>query len=348
MLGATRGRICKAGRSPGRHVTLYTERSIITTTDTSSEVFIGVDVSSTHLDTGILPSAQTLRFSNDSKGIDQLVRHLAELRPVSIVMEATGSLELPLATQLALVGLPVAIVNPRQVRDFARATGRLAKTDAIDALVLARFAQAVRPAARPLTDPQTRELRALADRRRQLTEMLTAESNRLRTAQELIKPQIEEHVRWLRASINDVDGDLQDLIRSSPLWRERERLLRSVPGVGPTLSVNLLAHLPELGHLDRAQIASLVGVAPLNRDSGVFRGRRKIWGGRSHVRSSLYMATLVASRYNPVIRDFYRRLCEAGKPKKLALAACMRKLLVILNSLMRTGQHWQSKPANPA
>ena len=307
-----------------------------------------MDVSSTHLDTGILPGAQTLRFSNDSEGIDQLVRHLAELRPVGIVMEATGSLELPLATQLALAGLPVAIVNPRQVRDFAKAMGRLAKTDAIDALVLARFAQAVRPAARPLTDPQTRELRALADRRRQLVDMLTAESNRLRTAQEPVKPQIEEHVRWLRASINDVDGDLQDLIRSSPLWRERERLLRSVPGVGPTLSINLLAHLPELGHLDRGQIASLVGVAPLNRDSGVFRGRRKIWGGRSHVRSSLYMATLVASRYNPVIRDFYRRLCEAGKPKKLALAACMRKLLVILNSLMRTGQHWQSKPANPA
>lgn len=276
-----------------------------------------------------------------------MVQHLAELQPVSIVLEATGSLELPLATQLALADLPVAIVNPRQVRDYAKAMGRLAKTDTIDALVLAHFAQAVRPPQRPLTDPQTRELRAIADRRRQLVEMLTAEGNRRRTAPRVVIPQLDEHINWLRARIDDIDKDLQDLIRSSAIWREREQLLRSVPGVGPTLSVTLLAHLPELGCLDRRQIASLVGVAPLNRDSGVFRGKRKIWGGRGNIRSTLYMAALVASRHNPVIRDFYQRLCGAGKPKKVALVACMRKLLIILNSLLKYDQPWQSKPANP-
>ena len=295
----------------------------------------------------MLPSGQAQRFDNDSHGIAQLVRHLAGLQPKGIVVEATGSLELPLATQLALAGLTVAIVNPRQVRDFAKALGRLAKTDAIDALVLAHFAQAVRPPARPLPDPQTRELRAIADRRRQLVEMLTTEGNRRRTAPEVIRPQLDEHIRWLKAKIDDIDKDLQDLISSSPIWREREQLLRSVPGIGPTLTANLLARLPELGYLNRGQIASLVGVAPLNRDSGTFRGQRKIWGGRSDVRSGLYMAALVASRFNPVIRDFYQRLCNTGKPKKVALAACMRKLLIILNSLLKSGQPWQPQPANP-
>ena len=252
-----------------------------------------------------------------------------------------------MATQLALADLPVAIVNPRQVRDYAKAMGRLAKTDAIDALVLAHFAQAVRPPQRPLTDPQTRELRALADRRRQLVEMLTAEGNRRRTAPAVVRSQLDEHISWLRARVDDIDKDLQDLIRSSPVWREREQLLRSVPGVGPTLSANLLARLPELGCLDRRQIAALAGVAPLNRDSGVFRGKRKIWGGRRDIRSTLYMAALVASQHNPVIRDFYKRLCDAGKPKKVALVACMRKLLIILNSLLKYDQPWQPKPANP-
>ena len=294
-----------------------------------------------------MPSAQTQRFNNDSQGIAQLVRHLSGLQPVSIVLEATGSLELPLATQLALADLPVAIVNPRQVRDFAKAMGKLAKTDTIDALVLAHFAKAVRPPARPLTDPQTRELKALADRRRQLVEMLTAEGNRRRTAPEVVRPQLDEHIHWLKARIDDLDKDLQNLISSSPLWRQREQLLRSVPGVGPILSANLLAHLPELGCMDRGQIAALVGVAPLNRDSGAFRGKRKIWGGRRDIRSTLYMAALVASQHNTVIRNFYQRLCNAGKPKKVALTACMRKLLVILNSLIKSGQPWQPKSVNP-
>ena len=329
----------------GKPISLYRGRSIISTTDTP-EAFIGIDVSSTHLDVATLPGTQTQRFDNDGQGIAQLVRHLAELQPTGIVLEATGSLETPLATQLALAGLPVAIVNPRQVRDYAKAMGRLAKTDTIDALVLAHFSQAVRPPARPLTDPQTLELRAIADRRRQLVEMLTAESNRLRTAPEVVIPQLDEHILWLKARIDDIDKDLQDLIRSSPVWREREQLLRSVPGVGPTLSANLLARLPELGTLDRRQVAALVGVAPLNRDSGVFRGKRKIWGGRRDIRSTLYMAALVASRHNPVIRDFYQRLCTAGKPKKVALVACMRKLLVILNSLLKHGLLWQPQPAN--
>ena len=313
----------------------------------TSEIFIGIDVSSTHLDLAQLPGRQAQRFDNDRQGIAQLVQRLEELQPLGIVLEATGSLEFPLAAQLALAGLPVAIVNPRQVRDFAKALGRLAKTDTIDAQVLAHFAQAVRPPARSLTDPQTRELRAIADRRRQLVEMLTAEGNRRRTAPARSRPQLDEHIRWLKSKITDIDQDLQDLIRSSPFWRGQERLLRSVPGVGPTLAANRLAQLPELGHLNRGQIAALVGVAPLNRDSGTFRGQRKIWGGRSGIRAIIYMAALVASRHNPVIRAFYQRLCAAGKPKKVALAACMRKLLIILNSLLKSGQPWNPQPLGP-
>lgn len=297
-------------------------------------------MSTVHLDTAVLPSRQVRQFNNDAQGIGQLVEWLTTVQPSGVVLEATGALEIPLAAELELAALPVSIVNPRQVRDFARAVGKLAKTDTIDALVLARFAQAVRPPRRPLPDAKARELRGLVDRRRQLIEMLTSERNRLRTAPERLQPQIDEHIRWLSSKIEELAKDLDELIRSTPIWRTREDLLRSVPGVGPVLCSTLIAYLPELGTLSRGQIAALVGVAPLNRDSGSFRGKRTVWGGRAHVRATLYMAALVATRYNPVIRAFYHRLCAAGKAKKVALTACMRKLLVILNSMLKHHTQW--------
>ena len=235
---------------------------------------------------------------------------------------------------LAADALPVVVVNPRQVRDFARATGTLAKTDALDAAVLAHFAQAVQPPVRPLRDAETQVLNSLAARRHQVMTMLVAEKNRLGSAATLaVRPRIEAHMTWLEQELDDLDKSL----RQSPVWREKDDLLRSVPGVGEQLSLTLLACLPELGTLDRRQIAALVGVAPFNRDSGTLRGKRTVWGGRARVRAALYMGALVASRFNPVIRDFYQRLRAAGKPKKLALTACMRKLLVILNSMLKHG-----------
>jgi len=288
----------------------------------------------------VLPSGEVGQFTNDRQGIAQIVECLAALGPSGVVLEATGGLEIPVAAELQVAALPVSVVNPRQVRDFARAVGQLAKTDRIDAMVLARFGEAVKPPSRPLPDEKTRELRALVARRRQLVEMLTAERNRLRRASGHVRRQIHDHIQWLESRIKDLDSDLGELIRSSPLWRTQEQLLRSVPGVGPVLSSTLLVELPELGTLDRKQIASLVGVAPLNRDSGTFRGRRTVWGGRTRVRAALYMGTLVATRYNPIIKAFYQRLCAAGKAKKVALTACMRKLLTILNSVLKHRAHW--------
>jgi len=269
-----------------------------------------------------------------------LVARLDQLRPALVVLEATGGMELPLVGALAAAGLPVVVINPRQAREFAKATGRLAKTDAIDAQVLAHFAEAVRPRLRPLADAAAQELSALMTRRRQLIEMLTAERNRLRTAAPAVRPDIQEHIRWLERRLADLDGDLSQTIRSSDIWREKDDLLQSAPGVGPVVSTTLLADLPELGALNRKEIAALVGVAPLNRDSGTLRGRRTVWGGRSKVRSALYMATLVATQRNPVIRIFYQRLLSAGKPKKVALTACMRKLLTILNAMIRSRTPW--------
>ena len=257
-----------------------------------------------------------------------------------MLLEATGGLEVPLVSALAAAALPVVVVNPRQVRDFARATGKLAKTDALDAQVLAHFAEAVRPPVRPLRDADTQELNSLTTRRNQLMTMLVAEKNRLRRASHSVRPGIQSHIMWLEQELNDLDKDLRTTLRRSPVWREKDDLLRSVPGVGEQLSLSLLAYLPELGTLDRKQIAALVGVAPFNRDSGPRRGKRSIWGGRTRVRAVLYMGALVASRYNPILRVFYQRLLAAGKPKKLALTACMRKLLTILNAMVKTGQHW--------
>lgn len=303
-------------------------------------IFVGIDVSKARLDVAVRPSGQSESVSNDQAGIETLVKRLGKIQPTLIVLEATGGIERGLTRALASAELPVVVVNPRQVRDFAKATGQLAKTDGIDAVVLARFAEAVRPALRPLPDEVTLELRALIARRRQITEMIVAERNRLSGVSKAIRKRIDAHIRWLEAELERADNDLDQSIRQSPVWRENEDLLRSVPGIGPVISRTLLAELPELGELNRKQIAALVGIAPLNCDSGTLRGRRVIWGGRASVRAVLYMAALVASRRNAVIRAFYKRLCNAGKAPKVALVACMHKLLTILNSMIKHKTRW--------
>ena len=309
-------------------------------------LFVGIDVSKDCLDVAVRPTGEAWQVSHDSRGINDLVERLGELAPQLVVLEATGGMEMALAGELAASKLAIAVVNPRHVRDFARAAGKLAKTDALDAQVLAHFAEAMRPASRPLPDDASQELRALMARRRQLVEMITAEKNRLRTAAPRIRPKVQEHIRWLEESLKDLDRDMGDFMRSSPMWRDKDQLLRSTPGVGPVVSMTLLSDLPELGALNRGEIAALVGVAPFNRDSGALRGKRTVWGGRRQVRAALYMATLVATRYNPVLRDFYQRLCEAGKPKKVALTACMRKLLTILNVMVKHNRHWNPATQN--
>ena len=266
-----------------------------------------------------------------------------QLAPTLVVLEATGGLETFLVGELAGAQLPVVVVNPRQVRDFAKAVGKLAKTDALDAQVLAHFGEATKPDLRPLPDDSTRALQALLARRSQVVEMVTAEKNRCRTATQRLQPQIQEHIRYMEKQLKELEQGLSELLSSSPVWWTKEKLLGSVPGVGPVLTVTLLAGLPELGRLDRREIASLVGVAPFNRDSGTLRGKRTVWGGRSSVRATLYMATLAATRYNSVMRAFYQRLLEAGKPKKVALTACMRKLLTILNAMLKHNRSWNSK-----
>jgi transposase len=303
-------------------------------------IFVGIDISKARLDVAVRPSGERESVSNDEAGIKALTTRLSTIHPALIVLEATGGMERSLTRALASAELPVVVVNPRQVRDFAKATGQLAKTDSIDALVLSRFAEAVRPALRPLPDQSTLELRALIARRRQITEMIVAERNRLSAASKGIRKRIDAHIRWLEAELERADKDLDQRIRQSPIWRENEDLLRSVPGIGPVISRTLLAELPELGQLNRKQIAALVGVAPFNRDSGIMRGRRTIWGGRATVRAALYMAALVASRRNAVIHAFHRRLRDAGKAPKAALVACMRKLLTILNSIMKHKTRW--------
>lgn len=304
------------------------------------KIYAGIDVAKTRLDIAMRPAGQRWSVSNDEAGIAGLVARLRALSPALVVLEASGGLELPVVAALATASLPVAVVNPRQVRDFAKATGKLAKTDKLDAQVLAHFGEAVQPTPRPLPDPQAQMLGALLTRRRQTVVMLTTEKNRLSSALAPVRPRLEAHIAWLEQELADLDDNLGQRLKESPLWREREDWLRSVPGVGPVLTLTLLAELPELGTLDRKQIAALVGVAPFNRDSGILRGKRTVWGGRAPVRTALYMATLVATRFNPVIRTFYQRLCAAGKPKKVALTACMRKLLTILNAMLKHRTPW--------
>ena len=302
--------------------------------------FVGIDVSKAQLDVAVRPTGKRWTLPYDQTGIEGLIPQIVDLEPALVLLEATGGLELPLVAALAAAALPVVVVNPRQVRDFAKATGTLAKTDTLDAGVLAHFADAVRPEVRPLKDAETQVLNSLVARRRQVMTMLVSEKNRLGTAIGAVSPRIEAHIAWLEQELSDLDKGLRQTLRRSPVWREKDDLLRTVPGVGEQLSLTLLAHLPELGTLNRRQIAALVGVAPYNRDSGALRGKRAVWGGRSRVRAVLYMGALVASRHNPTIRDFYQRLLAAGKPKKVALVASMRKLLVILNGMLKHGSSW--------
>jgi transposase len=308
-----------------------------------SPLFVGIDVAKDTLDVAVRPTAETWSIPNDEAGIAALVAQVGALAPTLVVLEATGSFHGPLTAALAAAGFPVVVVNPRQVRACAHATGVLAKTDRIDARVIAHFADAVRPTPRPLPDAATQELRAVLLRRRQLVEMLTAERIRLATAPRRIHQAIQQHLRWLERHLTALDAELTRLIQASPRWRAKDDLLRSIPGVGPVLAQTMLAQVPELGALGHKQIAALVGVAPFNRDSGTLRGRRMISGGRAEVRAVLYMGTLVATRHNPVIKAFYDRLCAAGKLKKVALTACMRKLLTIMNAMVRDLKPWQPR-----
>jgi transposase len=310
-----------------------------------AEVFVGIDVAKRHLDLAVLPSGEHWRQEYTEAGLSAVVERLGLLQPTLILLEATGGLELLVVGALAAAGLPVVAINPRQARDFAKATGRLAKTDALDAAVLARCAAVLRPAVRPLPDAATRELAALLTRRRQLVEMLTAEKNRRCTAAGVVRAELDEHIRWLEQRLQHSDTNLAQRVKASPAWQSKADLLQSVPGVGPVLATTLLAELPELGTLDRKAIAALVGVAPLNRDSGTKRGQRAIWGGRAAVRAVLSLGAFVASRWNPVIKAFYERLRAAGKPPKVARAACMRKLLTILNSMLRDQTTWTPRSA---
>ena len=302
--------------------------------------YVGIDVSKAHLDLAVHLNGEPWRMANDDAGIDAIVTRLRKLDQTLIVVEPTGGLELPLTASLVAAGLPVAVVNPRQVRDFAKATGRLAKTDRLDAQVLAHFAQGVKPTPRPLPDAQTQELSAHLARRQQLVQMLTAEKNRLSTTRLPVRQRVEAHIGWLEVELADIDQVLRDTVRESPLWRARDNLLQGVKGIGPVASFTLMADLPELGTVGRQQISALAGLAPFNRDSGLLRGKRRIWGGRARVRAVLYMATLTATQHNPVIKAFYQRLLAAGKEKKVALTACMRKLLTILNAMARDNRPW--------
>jgi transposase len=310
--------------------------------DMSNEpIYVGIDVSKDNLDLAVHPRQQIRRFHNTATGINKAVEYIRDIGPVLLVMEATGGFEITVAAALSEAGITTAIVNPRQARDYARSTGKLAKTDAIDAQMLADFAAAVQPEPRPLADTQAQELKDILARRRQLNEMITAEKNRLHRSRGALRDHIRAHINWMEKELIEMDSELKHFIEKSPIWREKDNLLKTAPGIGPVLSSTLVAELPELGNLNRKQIAALVGVAPLNRDSGKMRGKRSVWGGRAGVRSALYMGTLVATRFNPVIREFYNRLIAAGKPKKVAITACMRKFITILNAMIKHHSTWQ-------
>ena len=310
-------------------------------TTTNTSIFVGIDVSKKSLDLAVRPTGQQWHLNNTAIAISDLVGQLQALHPTRIVIEATGGHETAAAVALLAAGLPVAVVNPRQVRDFARSLGKLAKTDQIDAAILAHFGDAIRPDVRELPDEQTQQLQAILVRRRQLIEMLVAEKNRLPLAPTSVQPRIEAHMTWIEDELDELDGDLKNRLQASPAWHAKDDLLRSVKGIGVVTATTFLAELPELGTLNRKQIAALVGVAPFNCDSGKMHGKRAIWGGRACVRNALYMATLSASRHNPIIRAYYQHLLAAGKLKKVALIACMRKLLTIVNAMLRSGKAWQ-------
>lgn len=308
--------------------------------ESASSVFVGIDVSKSELDIATNENAKGWLVSNDASGIAALTAQLQSFQPALIVVESTGGYEAPLVAELFANGLPIARVNPGRVREFAKSVGQLAKTDQIDARVLVRFAQAVRPAVVQLPSAEAQALAALVARRRQVIEMLTAEQNRLGTAPWNVQGRIEKHLTWLQSELQTLNQDLQDEIDRNPQWQSQADILRSAPGIGGVTAMTMIAELPELGHLNRKRIAALAGVAPVNRDSGRKRGKRRTQGGRAQVRSVLYMATLSATRHNPVIKSFYQRLLAAGKEKKVALVACMRKLLTILNAMLREHRPW--------
>jgi Transposase and inactivated derivatives len=311
---------------------------------TSNAEFVGVDVSKATLDVASWRSNEYRRFQNDPTGIQELIDWLKILQPELIVLEATGGLELPFVAELAYEKMPVAVVNPRRIREFARSIGQLAKTDKLDAKVIAHFGAATHPEARKLPTNDEEKLTALITRRRQIIEMLTAEKNRLHSARFSMKERIELHLSWLESELRDLDNEITKFIHQSPIWKEKDKLLRSVPEVGPVTSATILAMLPELGTLNRRKIAALVGVAPVNKDSGRRQKKRRVYGGRANVRSVLYMAALSASKHNPRIKMFYDHLIRMGKEKKVALTACMRKLLVILNAIIRVNQNYTLTP----
>jgi transposase len=308
-----------------------------------TQCFVGIDVAKAQLDVAFRPEGPAIQVANDASGIAELVTQLVALSPTLVVLESSGGYERAAVTALDAAQLPIAILNPRRVRDFGRATGRLAKTDALDAAVLAHFAEAVKPEPRPLPTEETVVMRDLATRRRQVVDMLTAEKNRLHTATKQVRPHIKKHIGWLEAERDELDSQLAEHIQQDASWHEKDVRLQSVTGIGPVASLTLLTCLPELGTLGRKQIAALVGLAPLNQDSGTHRGQRRIYGGRAEVRTVLYMAALSASKYNPVIKALYDRLVARGKKKMVAVVACMRKLLTILNAMMFHRQSWDPK-----
>jgi transposase len=314
----------------------------------SNQTFVGIDVSKARLDVAVVPSGESFSVPNDDGGIEKMVVRIRELDAALVLLEATGGLERRALARLVTAGLRAMAVNPRNVRDFARALGKLAKTDRLDAVILARFAEAVRPEWRPMADEQTQQLQEHLTRRRQLVEMITAEKNRLLSVEHRgIRRQIKATIEWLEKQLNINEYDLDQAIKETPVWREKADLLKSVPGVGRVTVSTMLALLPELGTLTRKQIAALVGVAPFNRDSGTLRGRRAVWGGRATVRAVLYMAALVGTRFNPALRAMYLRLIAAGKRKKVAVVACARKLLTILNAILRTRTAWRDVEVTP-
>lgn len=306
------------------------------------ELFIGIDVSQDKLDVGVWPTSELWVEHNTREGVAVLVQKLTALKPNLVVLEATGGLEGPAVHALAAAGLPVVAVNPRQVRDFAKATGRLAKTDPIDALVLGHFGSAIRPPVRPLPAAEIEELDALVTRRRQLVDTMAQEKNRLHRAPASVKNNIEAHIAWLQKQVDSIDKEIHEIIKRNKVLHDKSILLQTFKGVGAGCSNTLLAKLPELGALDRGKIACLAGLAPLNCDSGKYKGIRRIWGGRESVRNALYMSTIVAIRWNPAIKEFYERLLRKGKKAKVAITACMHKVLTILNAMLKSGEVWRS------
>ena len=313
----------------------------------NEQQWVGIDVCQKYLDVYIRPMAKLFPVTNDDSGIQKLIKVLREIQPELIVLEATGGMERNAAVTLTQVGFAVAVINPRQVRDFAKATGQIAKTDALDARILAHFAEAIRPQVREMSDESARQLQELVQRRRQISQMITAEKNRLRGKTGLVQSDINEHIDWREKKLEEIEAQIQQAIALNRDWQEKVELLKTVPGVGQVVATTLVASLPELGELSHKPLSYLVGVAPLNRDSGKSRGKRRIWGGRANVRRVLYMATLVAVRFNPVIKDFYQRLLDRGKLKKVALTASMHKLLILLNAMVKKGQNWQPQIIEP-